>query len=710
MNIPPVLYQLKARISTSVRSQTPIIIQAEATECGLACMAMLAGHYGYKADLPALRRKFPGSLKGVTLRNLVTTGGALGFATRALRAELSALSQLRLPCILHWDHSHFVVLVKIDRRGLVLHDPGHGRRIISLSEASKHFTGVALEVWPSEQFEKKTERDAVSIWQMVSRTQGLGKAAAAIIGHSLLLEMVTIAIPVGFQLVLDEVVVSADYDLLALIAIGLFGLLIMKVLLGFVRSRAALMIGSSITLQWKIGLFDQLMQLPLDFFEKRHVGDIVSRFGSVDEIQKTVTNKAIFAVVDGVMSIALVTMMILYGRSLFLVALVSICLYALLRGMTYSRYRALSDEALMHEAKENSHFMESIRGVASLKALGLEKQRRSLWINYLVERVGAHVQTERFNLIFQAAGQALFGLDRILMIYLGGHAILDGTLSVGMFVAFLAYKDQFADRINSFLDTAIALRMLSLHGERISDIALTPREEIYPTPALQINKNSNDYGSLELRDICFQYAENEPQILSGINFSVPTGACLGITGASGAGKSTLLKIMGGLIAPTQGEVVFSGESIAAVGLSNYRSHIGCVLQDDRLFAGSIAENIAGFDGELDAGQVQFCAQVAAIHHDILRMPMGYDTMVGDMGSALSGGQRQRVVLARALYRKPKILLLDEATSHLDEENEERVNNAIKQLPITRIIVAHRPSSLAIADMFLPVGSSPPRYS
>lgn len=704
MNVPPVLSLLSSKMSSGMRSQPPIIIQAEATECGLACMAMLAGHYGYQIDLPAIRRKFPTSLKGVTIRNLVTMGAALGLATRALRAELSALSKLRLPCILHWDHNHFVLLTKVGRRSLVLHDPGHGRRVIKISEASKHFTGVALEAWPTEKFEK-TEKDAVSVWRMVSRTQGLGKVVLAILAHSLLLETVTIAMPIGFQLVLDQVVVTSDYDLLALIAIGLSALLFMKVFLGFIRSRTALGVGSSITLQWKVGLFDKLMQLPLDFFEKRHVGDIVSRFGSLDEIQRTVTNKAVFAMVDGLMSIALVAMMIIYGGSLVFVAIASVCLYAVLRSLTYPRYRALSDEAIIHEAKEQSHFIETVRGAASLKALGLEKQRRSLWTNYLVERVSANIETERFNLVFQAAAQALFGADRILMIYLGGHAILGGTLSVGMFVAFLTYKDQFADRINSFLDTAISLRMMSLHGERIADIALTTDEQTYPAPIVSVDRTAAAYGSLALRDIAFRYSENEPEVLSGIDLDIPAGACLGIAGPSGAGKSTLLKIMGGLIKPTRGEVSFSGQSIAALGLANFRDHVGFVLQEDRLFAGSIAENIAGFAGEVDVRHVQFCAEVAAIHADIMRMPMGYDSVVGDMGSALSGGQRQRIVLARALYRKPKILFLDEATSHLDEENEERVNQAIKHLPITRVIVAHRPSSLAVADMLMRVGRS-----
>ncbi|WP_337269180.1 peptidase domain-containing ABC transporter [Oryzifoliimicrobium ureilyticus] len=698
MNIPPVLSLFFEKTAGALRSRTPIVIQSETTECGLACLAMVAGHHGYSIDLPAMRRKFSTSLQGSSLRHLTLIATALSLATRALKADLPALKTLRLPCVLHWDHNHFVVLTKVDRKGIVIHDPGLGRRCLSLDEASKHFTGVVLEAWPTEQFERKTEKEAVSIWEMVKRTRGLSRSAFVVLGHSLLLEAVTIAMPIAFQLVIDQVVVTSDHDLLTLIVLGLFLLLMVKVFTSFIRSRIVLMVGSTIAMQWKVGLFDHLMRLPLDFFEKRHVGDVVSRFGSLDEVQKTVTNKAVFAIVDGLMSIALVFMMVLYGGSLILVAAISTLLYALLRSFTYARYRSLSDEVIVHEARENSHFMETVRGAASLKALNLEAQRRSLWINYLVERVGAKVQAEKFNIVFQAAGQILFGADRILMIYLGGSAILSGSLSVGMFIAFLSYKDQFADRINNFLDTFVSLRMLSLHGERIADIALTtPEEDDLPSPAIIIDRNASNYGSLSLRNIGFRYSENQPDILKNVSMTIDQGASLAIIGPSGAGKSTLLKIMGGLIKPTHGEVIFSGQPVDAIGRANYRDHIGFVLQEDRLFTGSIADNIAGFASEMDRNLVQFCARLAAIHDDIMQMPMTYETMVGDMGCALSSGQRQRIILARALYRKPKLLLLDEATSHLDEDNEARVNAALKQLSITRVIVAHRPSSIAVAD-------------
>jgi ATP-binding cassette subfamily B protein RaxB len=282
-------------------------------------------------------------------------------------------------------------------------------------------------------------------------------------------------------------------------------------------------------------------------------------------------------------------------------------------------------------------------------------------------------------------------------------------MSVGMLIAFLAYKDQFTGRMNSFVDTVLDLRMLSLHGERLADIALAEPEPgsaepaALATPALARGREEPEGGALALRGIHFRYADNDPEIIAGLDADIPAGACIGIAGPSGCGKSTLLRIMAGLIPPTAGQVLVDGVPMATLGPAAFRRRIGCVLQDDRLFAGSIAENISGFDAGMDEGWVQMVAQMAAVHHDILRMPMGYATRVGDMGSTLSGGQRQRVVLARALYRRPAILLLDEATSHLDEATEARINDAIRQLPMTRVLIAHRPSSLAVAERVIRLG-------
>jgi ATP-binding cassette, subfamily B, bacterial CvaB/MchF/RaxB len=689
--------------ATLVRRRTPIILQTEITECGLACLAMIAGRYGHRVDLPTLRHVRSLSSRGTTLRDLIRMASSMRLATRALRAEPPHLRRLKLPCILHWDHNHFVVLVRVRRRRMVIHDPAVGRRFVPLQEVDKRFTGVVLEAWPTEGFERKTERARVRVWELLRRTHGFAGAATQVLIMSLVLEVISITIPLGFQLVLDEVVVSNDRDLLTLIALGIGWVIAIRALIDFVRSWAILGAGSRLALQWKMSLFRHLLLLPLSFFERRHAGDIASRFLSIDRIQQTLSTASISPVVDGIMAFVLVGVMWLYDPWLALLAIATTAIYAGTRSFAYRLYRRANEEAVVYAAYEQSHFLESLRGMASIKALAIGDRRQGIWNNYLVDRVGAELRVARVDLIFTIASTVLFGLDRVLIIFFGARAVIDGMLSVGMLVAFLAYKDQFSQRVGKCLDTTVRLGTLTVHGERIADIALAEPEE---------DNTSHTIGSaatvispkagLSAQGISFRYSENEPRVIADFDLDVAPGECVAIAGPSGAGKTTLLKIFAGLLRPTAGTVLIDDVPLQAIGLEAYRAQIGCVLQDDRLFAGSIAENVAGFCPSPDPELIQQVARFASIHEEILRMPMGYETLVGDMGSSLSGGQMQRIVLARALYCGPRILLLDEATSHLDEENERAINDAIRRLPISRVIVAHRRSTLDMADRIVPI--------
>jgi ATP-binding cassette subfamily B protein RaxB len=691
-----------------VGRRTPLILQTETAECGLACLAMIAGRYGHRVDLPALRQRYNLSLRGTTLHDLIRIASGMRLATRALRAEPEHLRGLRLPCILHWDHNHFVVLLRVRGRCIIIHDPAVGRRNVPMQEVNKRFTGIVLEGWPTESFEHKTELARVRIWDLLRRTDGFAKVAAQVLTMSLVLEVIGLATPIGFQLVLDDVVVSDDRDLLTLIVLGLGLVLTLRALIDLVRSWAIMVAGSSLTLQWKLSLFRHLLRLPLSFFERRHAGDLASRFASIDRIQQTLSTASISPVVDGVMALVLVGMMWLYDPWLAGLAIITTGIYALIRCLAYRLYRRANEEAVVYAASESSHFFESLRGMASIKALAIGDRRQGIWNNYLVDRVGAELRVGKVDLIFTISSALLFGLDRIAMIFFGARAVMGGTLSVGMLVAFLAYKDQFSQRVGKCLDTIVHLGTLTVHGERIADIALAETEQgdTSHIGGLAATITSPKAG-LSARGISFRYSDYEARVIADFDLDVAPGECVAIAGPSGAGKTTLLKILAGLLSPTAGTVLINDVPLQAIGLEAYRAQIGCVLQDDRLFAGSIAENIAGFSPSPDPERIQQVARFAAIHEEIMRMPMGYETLVGDMGSSLSGGQMQRVVLARALYRGPRILLLDEATSHLDEENERTINQAIRLLPISRVIVAHRRSTLDMADRIVPIWPAGP---
>ncbi len=683
----------------------PVILQAEAAECGLACLAMVLGYYGHRIDLATLRRRLSVSMKGVTLRDLIQIAGGMGLATRALRLDLADLAKLRRPCLLHWGMNHFVVLDKVGHKAVTIHDPALGRRKVSLEEVSREFTGVALEVAPTQAFEHKDERQSLRLRDLFRHVTGLVPAMTRLFLLSFGIELVALLMPIGSQIVIDEVIVSADHDLLLTVAVGLVLLLLVQLAIAVARTWAIMLLGTTVSFQWNANLFDHLSRLPLDFFEKRHVGDIISRFGSLAMIQKTLTTDLIQAVLDGIMSIGVAIMMFFYGGWLGLVALSAVALNAALRAIAYHAYRQSTELSIVCEAKQQTHFIETVRGIASVKLLGLRQQRRSGWLNYLVDSLNAKLQLQRLDMVFGRANDFLFGADRLVMLVLGASSVISGSMTVGMLVAFLAYKDQFANRIGSLIGAWFQLRMLNVQSDRLSDIALAePETDLAAQPAPAVRRNLKAGAGLRTEGLSLRYGDKEPWVLRQVNLEIPAERSVAITGPSGCGKTTMLKVLMGLLLPTEGTVLVDGVDIREVTLETYRSRIAGVLQDDRLFAGSIAENICGFDEAPDPGWIEECAARAAILDDIRRMPMGFETLVGDMGSTLSGGQKQRIVLARALYRRPEILFLDEATSHLDEATEAVIASALRDLHMTRVIIAHRPATIAHADLVIPFAS------
>jgi ATP-binding cassette subfamily B protein RaxB len=671
----------------------PLILQTEAAECGLACLAMVASALGHRTDLPTLRRRFSLSAKGVMLGDLVRMGEALQLHARALRAELDDLPQLQTPCILHWDLSHFVVLVSYRRGVAVVHDPGRGLRRLKRDELSRHFTGVALELQPAPGFAPRVDKQRVSLRQLLGPVSGLKRSLAQILVLALALELFQLLSPFFMQWVVDGVVVSGDRDLLLTLGIG-FGLLVLvQVATGAARSWAVLVLSSTLNLQWLVNVFAHLLRLPVAWFEKRHAGDIWSRFGAVQQIQKTLTTSFIEAVLDGALVLLTFVMMAIYSLPLTAVALAAVAGYGLLRWAFFQPLRECTEETLVFEAKQASHFLESLRGVQAIKLFNAQADRRSRFSSLVVDAMNADAATRRLDLLFVVLHRLLFGLERVVVIGGGALLVLDGRLSVGMLFAFFAYKEQFALRVSGLVDKAVALKMLKLQGERLADIVLTPPEADQGSASLPAQPLS---ASLELREVSFRYADGEPEVLRGVSLRIEPGESVAIVGPSGCGKTTLLKLMLGIHEPSSGEVLVGGVSLARLGLHAWRDMVGVVMQDEPLFSGSIADNISFFSPEPDLAWVQQCARVAAVHDEIEAMPMGYHTLIGDMGTALSGGQKQRVLLARALYKRPKILLLDEATSSLDVERERVVNQAVRQLALTRVIVAHRPETIASA--------------
>jgi len=673
----------------------PLLLQTEATECGLACLGMVASYHGYRTDLATLRRRFPISLKGATLAHLIRIAGDLSLVTRPLKLDMDHLNQLKLPCILHWNLNHFVVLKAVGPRSVTIYDPALGIRKLSLADVSKSFTGVALECWPSPEFKPAEQRQTLTLRSLVGRVTGLFRSFAQILCLAIALEIFALISPFFLQWVIDDVLVSADRDLLITLVLGFVLLLLIQQAITLARSWIMMYMSTSVSLQWRANVFTHLLRLPVSYFEKRHLGDVVSRFGSIDAIQRTLTSSFFEGILDGVMSIVTLGLMFLYSPPLAWIAVGAMVLYALGRWVWFRPLRNATEEQIVHAAKQQSHFLETIRGVKTIKLFGREDERRSTWLTRIVEQINADLRTQKLGLLYQSLNGLLFGIENILVIWLGAKLVLDGNFTVGVLIAFMAYKGQFDTRVSALIDKVIDLKMLQLQGERLADIAL---QDVEVSTGVGVSDELvNLLPSLEVENLRFRYSDNEPYVLNGVSFKVQAGESIAIVGASGCGKTTLMNIMLGLFPPTEGQVRFGGQNVSRVGFDVLRQAVGTVLQDDVLFAGSIADNICFFDAQVDQKRIEECARLAAIDADISAMPMRYNTLVGDMGTVLSGGQKQRVLLARALYKQPKVLFLDEATSHLDVEREHHVNSAIRGLNITRVIIAHRPETIRTAD-------------
>jgi len=672
------------------------IVQSEAAECGLAALAMVADVHGLRVGLPELRRRFPMSLKGARLDHLIRIAQQLGFSTRPLRLDLEDLGRLRLPCILHWNLNHFVVLAQVDRSKAMILDPALGERRMALAEVSDHFTGVALELAPAAEFKPQQAAPSVSARQLTGPIRGLWPALGQILALSVALQVFVVLAPFFMQWVVDQVLVSADKDLLTVLGLG-FGLaLLLQIGIGLLRGGSVVYLSTRLGLQWMGNVFAHLLRLPLDYFEKRHLGDIISRMASVQAIQHTLTTSFVEAIIDGLMAGVTLALMLVYSWKLALVTLLAVTLYLGIRWLAYRPVRAGTERQLVAGARQQTHLLESLRGMQSLKVAGEEPLRRATYENLMVDTVNQEVRLARLGLGFNGASQLVFGIERIAVIWIGALLAMDNVFSVGMLIAYLAYKDQFAGRAAGLIDKGVEFRMLRLHGERLADIVLTPQEEALERPELPPPAQPR----IEVEGLGFRYGEGEPWVLKDCSFTVEPGESVAIVGPSGCGKTTLVKLVLGLLQPTEGVIRIGGQDLRQVGPRTVRSIVGAVMQDDRLFAGSVAENIAFFDPIHDQVRIEAAARLAAVHEEIAAMPMGYHGLIGDMGSSLSGGQKQRLILARALYRQPKLLFLDEATSHLDVGNERLVNEAVKRLQLTRVIVAHRPETIASADRVL----------
>jgi ATP-binding cassette subfamily B protein RaxB len=673
--------------------KAPLILQTEAPECGVACVAMVASSHGWRTDLAAMRLRLAPSMKGVTLQHIAQIAQTMGLSARGVQVPLDSLGKLKLPAILHWDLNHFVVLSQIKGGKFIILDPAVGRRVMKAEELSRHFTGVAMEFTPSAEFRRRDEREKISAWQLVAVAHGLGSALWQVALLSLVIEVLSVSSPFFLQLVVDRVVVGNDHDLLTVLGVGFSCLALMYAVVSGIRAWLSVYLSTHINLRMLDGLFGQLVRLPLAWFEKRHIGDIVSRFRSVDAIQRTLTLTFVETVMDGLMVVITLSVMLWYSPTLTGIVTIAAALYGLSRLFLYAAQRRATDERLVHEAKANTHFIESLRGMMAIKLNLREQERKSSYLNLVVSQTNADVRVQMLAIASKVINILIFALENVAVVWVGATIVMGKELSVGMLYGFIGFKILFLGRINNLVEKGIEFGMLDLHAERIADIALAKPE---PTTHSRIDEPANTPFTLLGRKLAFAYGI-EGKVFSGVDFLVRPGETVAITGPSGCGKTTLVKVLVGLFEPTEGILTASGRDVKEWDRAQYRSQIGVVMQEDHLFVGTIEDNISFFDPAHDASRVRECARLAEIDGDINAMPMQYNTMVGSLGLALSGGQKQRVLLARALYRRPKLLFLDETFDQLDLAREQSITQNLRKAGLGLVIVSHRPETVRAVE-------------
>jgi len=688
-------------VSTTLHTKrrVPVILQSEAAECGLACMAMITQYYGDKRDLNALRHTMSVSLRGSTLKDVMRVASDLGFQSRAIKIEMEHLAQLACPAILHWNMNHFVVLTKVKGDVITIHDPALGERKLAFDEASKCITGIALEVSPTDTFSPKTSSPRLGLSQFFTRTTGFKRNLITLFALSIVLQLFALAAPYYMQTVVDDVLIYNNEALLKALAIGFALLLIIETFTCGVRKLVILSVSSRLQLQMSASVFKHLLSLPLDYFDKRHIGDVVSRFGSLANIREFLTTGVVTALLDGLMALVTLAVMMLYSIKLTLVVVAIMLVYLCIRLGLLPLIKRLTTERIALAASEQSHFMESVRAILPIRVYGQEVQRHGHWQNKLVATLNKDITLGKINIGSTLSNQLLFGAENLVVVYVGASLVMENTLSIGMLLAFIAYKTRFVNALDGVVNKLIELNMLGVHFTRLSDILFTPAQakpntllantisSFSYTHALSSSTPSNTT-ALHANSLGYRYSASNEWVFRHINLLVEYGDIVAIIGDSGCGKSTLLKCLMGLYPLSEGSVNYDNVK---------RPVIASVLQEDTCLSGTIAQNICCFEQAADFKKMVHAAHLACIHEEIMKMPMQYHSLVGDMGSSLSGGQKQRLLLARALYQNPDILFLDEASSHLDMANEAQINHHLKSLNMTRIIVAHRPQSIAMAD-------------
>ncbi|WP_367607609.1 peptidase domain-containing ABC transporter [Legionella sp. W05-934-2] len=689
---------LARSLFTMNKQKLPVIKQVQFAECGHACVAMISNYHGHQIDLLSLRAIQSPSMNGTTMLDIAQLLVKLGFSTRAIQVNVDELKLVQCPAILHWNMNHFVVLKSVHQHHIIIHDPAVGERKVSWQEFSTAFTGIALEIDKADEFSTIHAQKKLKLIDLYKGIHGLKNSLLVLLMLSLAIEVFTLTNPLFIQYMTDNVAQMNGINNLVAVVAGFIILTLSHLLTEFSRSHFVVYLTNRMNEYFSSGVMHHLLKIPFTYFERRHKGDILSRFHAINEIQSKLTTESINTCLDGLVIIFSLMIMMIYSFKLTLIVMVALALYIALRIIAFKHHKTQTERSIVEHANVHSKFLEIIQNIMAIKLYAKEHTLFQSWKNYWIEAMNADIKISRVNILYNTANLFIFNMEHLLVMTVGAIMVIHHQFSVGMLMAYLAYRQNLVNKSSSLIQKIADFQLLSVQLERVADILMQPIEE----DAASRFMDKPILGDLKLQHVSYRYHQNETRLLNDISLHIKPGEKVVLTGPSGVGKTTLLKIMLGLMPPCQGDIYLDDIPLKHVGISKYRSLCASVMQDDTLISGSILDNITFLAAKIDIEKVYQVAKIAQIHDNIIKMPMGYETLIGDMGSTLSGGQKQRILIARALYKDPKILFLDEATSHLDVETEIKINHALKQLNMTQISIAHRQESIKMADRIIEI--------
>jgi ATP-binding cassette, subfamily B, bacterial len=684
------------RLGFRGQRRIPYVQQTASADCGSACLTMVLAYWGKELRLDEVREIAGFGRDGADALALLKAGRWFGLRGRGLKVEdVADLSLLPRASILHWRFNHFVVLDRVEGEWVHVVDPGGGRRRISLEEVGRNFTGVAIPFEPGEGFEPGvSERPTLHRWigEILSHTRTLTRTLVT----SVLLQVFALAVPFLIGILVDRVVPRGDRHLLLVVAVGLAGLVGFYFLTTMIRAHLLLQLRTQIDARMTLDFLDHLVDLPYAFFQKRSAGDLMMRLNSNQTIREILTQSALSGVLDGTLVVLYLVLLFIASWKIGLLVLGLGAILVTLFLLTRRRQRDLMSESLQAQAELQNYQVQLLAGIETLKATGSEHRSVERWSNLYVDVLNVSLQRGRLDAWVEAVqGAVRVGAPLAVLLY-GGLLVLRGDLSLGVMLALNALAVGFLTPLSTLVSTAFQLQLMGSYLERVQDVMDQEREQAREglVPAGRLR------GGIRLEDVSFRYGPHTPLVVQDVSVEIEPGQFVAIVGRSGAGKSTLAGLLLGLYVPTAGKIYYDGHDLAQMDLRSVRQQLGIVPQTPFLFGGSIRANIALSDPGLPLSRVVEAAQLAHVHREVLAMPMGYETPVADGGGSLSGGQRQRMALARALVQRPAILLLDEATSSLDTVTEAAIHRELGQLRNTRLVIAHRLSTVRDADVIL----------